>query len=350
MRPLPFDPEAVALAEAASLWCIRVAEGDMSVAEQQAFEAWAGADPRHRAAFDAAVVTWQEVEAGESAPELLALRVEALEGLQQAHRRRWRKLGARAPLRLAAAAAGLVLMLGLGGSWVLWTPRVYQTGVGERRLVLLADGSRASLDADTRIEVRYSRDHRDIHLDRGRAKFDVAKDPYRPFAVAAADRVVVATGTQFSVELLSRKVVVVLYEGHVSVVGPAPGEGGSAHAPLKLANGGGQADQALTPGRELIASIAAPVAEVTATDVSRTSSWESGQLVFDNEPLAAAVEQVNRYSAEKLRVDDAIGRTPVNGVFDAGDTTAFIEGMTAVLPVKLVDQDGARTFVPTHPR
>ena len=41
----------------------------------------------------------------------------------------------------------------------------------------------------------------------GRAKFDVAHDALRPFSVLARNRLTVATGTSFSVELLSRQVL-----------------------------------------------------------------------------------------------------------------------------------------------
>src|SRR3546814_12464145 len=40
----------------------------------------------------------------------------------------------------------------------------------------------------------------------------------RPFSVAAAGKIVVATGTEFSVELLGRETRVILYEGHVAVL------------------------------------------------------------------------------------------------------------------------------------
>src|SRR3546814_10479709 len=42
--------------------------------------------------------------------------------------------------------------------------------------------------------------------------------PLRPFSVAAAGKIVVATGTEFSVELLGRETRVILYEGHVAVL------------------------------------------------------------------------------------------------------------------------------------
>ena len=96
----------------------------------------------------------------------------------------------------------------------------------------------------------------------------------------------------------------------------------------------------LKPGGELIIADAAPVAQLTHADLSRSLSWEGGQLIFKYEPLSAAVERVNRYADRKIKVEDAAGRVLVSGVFTAGDTEAFIGGVTAVFPVRAETRDG----------
>src|SRR3546814_1264895 len=82
---------------------------------------------------------------------------------------------------------------------------LYRTVLGERRVVTLADGSTVSLDAASEVRVAYSERARELALVRGQARFDVAHDPRRPFAVQARDQRVVATGTAFNVDLLDRK-------------------------------------------------------------------------------------------------------------------------------------------------
>ncbi len=226
-----------------------------------------------------------------------------------------------------------------GGAWWSTQPQPYRTGVGERRVVALADGSKISLDAATEVDVRYRKDRRELRLVQGRAKFSVARDPTRPFSVAAADKVVVATGTEFSVEKLGDDVHVILYEGHVAVLSRAAPD--RPAAPLRLKTGASTADQVLTPGRELVARVDAPVADVAPTDVARSVSWEAGQIVFDDEPLTSAVERINRYADQPVEVADAAaGRLRVNGVFTAGDTRAFIEGAVGILPLKAQTVDG----------
>jgi transmembrane sensor len=316
--------------EEAGLWCVRLSEGDLPPAERMQLDAWLSEDDANRRAFDEAVRAWQGVEQASLQPETIDYRKQALDSFQRANRSRWSHRLARQTGWAAAIAAGLVLVCGVG-VWAWMQPHVYETGVGERRVVMLDDGSRLSMDAATRVAVRYHGDRRDIALEQGRAKFDVAKDTYRPFTVRAADKVVVATGTAFSVELLRRDVHVILYEGRVSVLSePKGGKPAAIEAPL-------------TPGRELIARIAAPSARVVSADRARSLSWEAGQLVFVDEPLDSAVERVNRYSSRKLEIGDTrAGSVEINGVYSTGDVDAFIEGVTAVSRVKVSD---GRTFV-----
>jgi len=345
LRPSEDDPRL----EAAGFWCARLADGHMSGAEQAEFDAWL-AEPANREAFDRAVATWQAFDHVAATPELIVMRGQALEYVRRANRGRWARSLLSRRGALIGVAASLILAVGVGGVWLRYVPRAYVTGVGERRVVALPDGSRASLDASTEVDVRFLGDRRQLWLKRGRADFTVAKNPLRPFSVAAADKVVVATGTQFSVELLSRQVRVVLYEGHVAVLDRS--RAGEAARPVGLATrpaAGGSApaaDQALIPGRELIATVAAPGARVVAADPARSLSWEAGQLVFSDEPLVSAVERVNRYSSDKLEVGDpAAANVLVSGVFTAGDTNAFVDGVTAVFPVRAVQAEGVRKLV-----
>src|SRR3546814_3917007 len=95
---------------------------------------------------------------------------------------------------------------------------LYRTVLGERRVVTLADGSTVSLDAASEVRVAYSERARELALVRGQARFDVAHDPRRPFAVQARDQRVVATGTAFNVDLFGPQVLITLIEGHVQVL------------------------------------------------------------------------------------------------------------------------------------
>ncbi|MDG2535361.1 FecR domain-containing protein [Sphingomonas sp. HITSZ_GF] len=335
-----FDTSSSDRDEQAALWCQALAEGALAPASQASFDRWI-ADPENARAFDEATQVWNAMEEVSNLPELIQLRRAALDSFGRASRDRWPRRIAPRWYWFGAVAACLVMTLMLSLVLLQDPAQAYQTGLGERRVAMLEDGSKLSLDADTRLDVRMHKDRRELTLTQGRAKFDVAKDPLRPFSVTVGDKIVVATGTSFSVEILDGQVHVLLYEGRVVVLDRA------SHKPVPQRMAGITApDDQLLPGRELVvAAGAASQALVEEADLPQSLSWETGQLNFDDEPLSTAVLRMNRYSATKLAVGDAAAASArVNGVFTAGDVDAFIEAVTALAPVRAVPSDGIVTF------
>ncbi|WP_419814298.1 FecR family protein [Glacieibacterium sp.] len=323
--------------ERAATWAARLADGEMPVEQQAELQAWLDADPTHVRTIEEIVTTWDEVENYAASEAVMKLRQSALASARRSlnHRPVATYIG---PLRAALIAASIVVLVAAVGIWAVLLPRTYSTGIGERRVVALADGSKISLDANTVVKVKFTRGDRRLWLEQGRAKFDVAKNPLRPFSVQAADEVVVATGTAFSVEMLQNHVHVVLYEGHVALldrnaIGIVP----------TLSRGAAQlpADRLLTPGHEIILSSnnAAPSgsrqAVVEPADPVRSLSWEAGELVFNDQELGVVVERMNRYAEKPLRIGDAAtSDVRVSGVFQAGDTNALVQGLSAAFDIK----------------
>lgn len=329
-------PDAI---ETAALWAARLAEGQVPAEQQAELQAWLDADPAHEMALREIVGSWEAVEHYAASAEVMAIREAALSSARRSlHRRAQGDPPNRRVMALIAATV-LVALLALGGAWMWLSPRTYETAVGERRVVVLADGSKVSLDAATVVKVRYTGEKRRLWLERGRAKFDVARDPLRPFSVTAADEMVVATGTAFSIELIQSQVRVVLYEGHVMVLDR---DGGGVRRTVAVGSRRIPADQLLSPGLELILPATAPVqiaavspAVVAPSDPVRSLSWEGGQLVFEDEPLGVVVERMNRYGGRRLAVgDQAAASVRVSGVFRAGDMDALVQGLAAAFDLK----------------
>ena len=74
---------------------------------------------------------------------------------------------------------------------------VYKTDVGEQKHVTLADGTGVFLDTDTKLVVDFSDKNRKVDLRYGRANFRVAPDAEHPFAVEAAQKLVIGTRSTF---------------------------------------------------------------------------------------------------------------------------------------------------------
>jgi transmembrane sensor len=236
----------------------------------------------------------------------------------------------RPTLWLAGAAAVTALVVGLVAVGQPFG-QTYRTGVGERRLVALADGSTIDLNTDSVVRVRLSADRRAITLDKGQALFAVAHDAARPFVVTAGDTAVRAIGTRFEVYKRGAAVRVILAEGRVSVT-----------------HDDDPASVAMIAGTRLDVAGKAPARPV-AIDVAAATGWTDGRLTFQDMPLAEAIGEINRYSRKKVVLGPgAPAQERVNGIFDAGDTAAFVKGVTASLDLKSAErEDGAIELVGT---
>ncbi|WP_343528423.1 FecR domain-containing protein [Sphingomonas sp.] len=326
-------------------WSIRLHEGPFSPEDQDAFTAWLAANPLHAERLARARRLWDSFDDHAHTPELLMLRRQALGAAQQAGARRW---SARHIPRAAWLAVAAALLLAVSLIAILRAPsQYYETGIGERRTVILADGSTMMLDADTGVRVRFTDNRRELTLDHGRASFKVAKNPLRPFAVTSGKSMVVAVGTAFSVEQLSDEVRVALYEGRVAVLRSAAD--GPAVQLAKVHGTQQAAEQALSPGQELIVSNDRPLATLRTSAVS--DRLEGGQLSFTDEPLLIAVQRINRYNVGKpIVVAPDASDIRISGVFNAGDVDAFLQGVVAAFPVSAVPSHENILLTPRAPR
>jgi len=224
-------------------------------------------------------------------------------------------------LGTVAAAAAMVVAF---GHWQQ-SRSAFATGVGEQRLVQLADGSTVRLDTDSRIRVRYAADERLIDLLQGQALFTVAHDASRPFLVQADDTQVRALGTVFDVRRDGAIVRVTLVSGVVEVV-----ESGAGVDPRRLEAG------------QQIRRSSAGVA-TRPVDIGVETSWIDGRIVFRDTPLREAVSEVNRYLTAKIELDaGSLDTALVNGVFRTGDRDAFVSTASEVFDLRVTSGPAGR--------
>jgi transmembrane sensor len=336
----------------ATEWFFRLRSEQASVEDLTRFQCWLEEHGDNAGSYRNVSASWSAVAQHASAPEIMAERRDALENAQRAARGRWRADRPRG-LRLAIATgfAGMAVAA-IVGLWSQSSTDLYSTGVGERRTLTLIDGSIVTLDAKSRIRVDYRPKERLLSLEQGQARFDVAKDPTRPFRVRAGKETVVAIGTQFNVELVSGNVLVTMIEGHVAVTGVARGLQDVSSASGNFFTNSKKNPELSAWQRALSAASEPSVIELRAgeglrvgrdgratlepkIDVARATAWQSGKLFFDHEPLASAAERVSRYSRLKIEVDPSVANVSVSGVFNTGDAHAFVEAIAAYFPVEI---------------
>jgi len=292
--------------EEAAAWHARLGSTVVATQTIEDFFAWR-AKPGNADAYERVERVWRQSQ-GLGADPAIA------EALEAARGRRNRRPGrSRRSVIFGGLAAATAVALVIGGSFWWSTRGVYETGVGEQRVVRLADGSSVSLDTDSRLRVRFGRDERRIELVEGQALFDVTPDAARPFVVTAEDTRVVAVGTVFEVRRREEGVDVTLVSGRVNV------SAGMAAEPRRMTAG----QQTRVSARGL---------ETSTVDTEAETSWTTGRLIFRNVPLEDAVDEVNRYLTAGIEIDDpSIRGVVVSGVFRTGDREAFVAASSDVL-------------------
>jgi transmembrane sensor len=349
-EPIPADR----LAEA-GVWIARLYGDDRNADVKAGLQQWLAAHPLNAQAFELTTEVWED-------SQNLRRVVPFAHEVSQTAKRRFRF-----PFPLVAVTAALVI-LATGVTIFFTRPSGVTTEVGEQRLLTLKDGSRIFLNTATRVVVHYDQNARRIELKAGEALFDVAKRPHWPFIVDAGDQQVTALGTSFVVRRETDRTAVTLVEGKVAVQSSAEypvlstEPRGSARSRVLSTEPRGSArsrvlstehrglrgsDSALstqysvllTPGQRLT-SIANKPAQLDTPSLDNAIAWRRGQVVLDDTPLANAVNEMNRYNAVKLTIEQpAAANLLVNGLFQTGDSMSFATAVAKTYGLQVIERD-----------
>jgi transmembrane sensor len=195
---------------------IRFLNGDMSLAEMEAFDDWVNSSPDNRRQFHSYQVIW--LGRAISVPDdcfnpntgWKKIKTDIRKGTYRqkyvsASRER------RMYYRIALTAAVFIVLIGLGAllSWIIFTgkykdqPSVIceiNVPAGSRSQAVLPDGSKVWLNAESTIKYdhNFNNQERIVELS-GEAHFDIKTNPRKPFIVRTSHLDVIALGTIFNV-------------------------------------------------------------------------------------------------------------------------------------------------------
>jgi len=253
---------------------------------------------------------------------------------------------ARHPSNRIAWAAAAVLLLGIGLTlFVLEAPRVFTTALGEQRSVLLADGSRMTLNTASTVEVKMHKSSREIRLVQGEALFEVLHDAARPFVVHAGSAVLKDMGTSFNVDMRSSATTVTVVEGQVDV--ESVGENSAAQASY----GAGEALGALilVANERVVVTPAGVGAPQHGINVAASVAWTQRQLMFEHRPLSEVAEEFNRYNKDRIEIEsEELKRQEVTGVFEAEDPRSFVAFLASIPGVEIREGVNGAHVVTIH--
>lgn len=314
----PHDAGAIpqAVHRQALEWQVTFWSGEVSADERAAFRRWLATDPLHERA-------WRDVQRVDdmlsAVPTSIGSRVLRLPGADIGPGARH---GRRNVLRaLAWLAAGGVLGLGLRETPQWRTASAdHATRGGERREIVLDDGTRVSLNTATAVDIRFDAERRLVVLHDGEILVSTAAEgatPARAFLVQTRHGSLKALGTRFSVRGDDGAVRVAVYEGAVEIT---PRGAPSLRERLDAGR------QARFDSRSIDGRAAADPFE---------AAWARGLLVAERMRLAELLGQLGRYRAGVLRCDPAVADLVVSGVYPLDDTDRVLAALAEALPVRV---------------
>nr|WP_302053898.1 FecR domain-containing protein [Sphingomonas tagetis] len=312
----------------ASHWVAENQSGEMTAERREALEIWLHEHPDHAKAFRDMETLMASVAGLRSLGDLEPRPMAPLAAPRN-RRSAIAYIGGSRPGRIAlsAIAASLAVMLLLP----ILLPRAetdISTTVAEIRLLKLADGTRVTLGPKSRIRTSVAGSERYAELIYGEAFFEVAHDRSRPFLVNAGDTSVRVLGTRFDVNRGVDRVSTTVLDGVVQVREEAPLFGsGPRHVLGAFQQVETKADVALFDARS--------ASGVVKVDVP-PGEWREGRLTYANARLADVVDDLNRYYAPGVRIEDPkLADARIATTFMRDDLEAFFANLPLILPVKI---------------
>lgn len=311
-EPARAEPVPAEVAERAIEWLVDLQAEHVPEALREEWWHWRAAHPDHERA-------WQRIEAVNrtlspaAAPVQRAIAHATLMAPESASRRQ-------------VIAALAVVLFGGGAAWLAkdqgrWSERLadHRTRTGERRTVLLADGTRIMLNTASAINIHFSADERRVQLIAGEILLTTAPDSRR-FLVETMHGEAEALGTRYTVRVHDASSDVAVFEGAVRL---APQRALPPLLVLPVLQAGQQA-------RLTIDAVGA-VAPVQAD----AAAWVDGLIVARGMALADFLVQLNRYSNWRLSCADDVAALRVSGSYPLADIGKVLAAVAAMLSLRL---------------
>ncbi len=309
---------ATEIDDTAAVWAIRLEERQCDPDLASELDVWLAGDPRRSGALLRAQAALCFLQRGRALEGTEAF---ASPGPAAINRRK---------LIVGGGAAGLAAAAGIAGvSFIRRVPVVpslhYATLMGEVLRVPLQDGTVATLNTATQIDVAFTGGLRAVSLIAGEALFEVAEDAL-PFVVSSGPVRFKTLRTTCSIRRRNAKSSILVTEGTVDAW---VSKAGQAPVHLKAGNSALISDDGTHR-----------VTTVDSAEINRQLAWRTGEIFLTGQTVEEAVEEFNRYSAHKILVANvALAHEKVVGRFRSDQPEAFANAVATTLQAGVV-RDG----------
>lgn len=198
-----------------------------------------------------------------------------------------------------------------------------QNGKGVRSVIVLADGSKVWLNADSKLQYTKSFDgsSREVALS-GEAFFDVTRNPQKPFIIHLSAGKVQVLGTSFNIKAYpgTQKVETSVVTGKVAFI---PQKESAAAGDTIL----------LTPNQKAVQTLATGKVTTVATLSREDRAWTEGKLIFRDAGMGEIAAELERYFGKEVVVlDDAIYTYHLTGSFQNNSAEEILYYLSKTKP------------------
>ncbi|MQS00031.1 FecR family protein [Gluconobacter aidae] len=285
----------------AAEWIARLHAEDCTDLDRDRFRDWLASDPRNGPVFEHLTELW-ELAGGVTSPSVTIP--------HQTIRRR--------AFSRRHALAGLVatVFLAVPPREGAHASRIEETGTGSIRDVRLTSRAHCRLDTQTRLVVGF--DEQRARLCHGQIMLSISgPDPFH----LSADGMTVQLHDQTAADIRINRgnTEVTAIRGRVFLSAAPLREAGRWVMPgqrLRLYRNGGW--------------------NIDYPDLETLLSWQSGELVFRNQPLAEVIQEINRYASRQIVLSaPRLASQRLSGVYHVRQGDAFLQMLPHLLPLRI---------------
>lgn len=318
-------PVADGIVEQAVGWYVRLSSGLQTPQDQAEFEQWQAAHAEHARAWQRLQAMGGRLQAStlHVAPDVSRTTLARAAEIEPVRRRAFKTL-----MWVGAGGAAFYLVQ----DQVPWRAQLAsvmadeRTATGERRNLVLADGTRLMLNTATAVNIRFDAQQRRIVLRGGEIMVTTAPDVQeRPFVVSTQEGTLIPVGTRFSVrrdesqaEGTTRLAVA---EGAVEV----RSAGAASNAPTLVSAG-----QQASFTRQQVQPVE-PLRDAAL-------SWADEVLTAESTPLGEFIADLDRYRPGRLRCAPEVAHLRITGSWPlsgSDPTERILASLERQLPVRV---------------
>lgn len=299
--------------EQAADWMVRLNTDEFNDEDHIALEQWRKTSPDHEHAWERAEKLMAKMG---SVPASLAI-PSLKRPTDKARRATMKKL--------------LALMLVAPLGWESWhvvkqqgLMADYNTKVGERQDVILADGSSLTLNTASAVDIYFNEQQRLVYIRQGEIMIHTSKTEtinHRPFRVVSSHGMMEALGTSFNIRQYADKTELTVIKGAVRVT------------PKKAKQ---NENQIVSAGYTVSFSENSISEERTIGESEIV--WTQGMMLADNMRLADFILEVNRYRHGFLRCDPRVANIRISGAFPISDPAKTLNMLVTTYPVLMASR------------